>query len=325
MVFPPLLLLVLLSFSPFVIVESKLSLDYYNKKCPDFGKIIRETVTAKQISNPTTAAGTLRLFFHDCMVEGCDASVLISSNHAKDTERDADLNFSLPGDAFDVVVRAKTALELSCPGIVSCSDILAQTTRDLIIMVGGPFYKVRLGRKDGMVSKASLVEGSIPRVNHTMDQMIKLFENKGFTVQEMVALTGAHTIGFSHCKEFADRLFHFNKPNTTDPEIHPLFAAALKITCANYTKDPGMSAFNDVMTPGKFDNMYYKNLKKGLGLLSSDNAMLKDPRTKPIIELYATDQQRFFDAFSHAMEKLSVYEVKTGRKGEVRRKCDAFN
>lgn len=325
MVFPPLLLLVILSISPFVVVESKLSLDYYNKKCPDFEKTIREIATEKQISNPTTAAGTLRLFFHDCMVEGCDASVLLTSNQSNDTERHAELNLSLSGDAFDVIVRAKTALELSCPGIVSCSDILAQTTRDLVVMVGGPFYEVRLGRKDGRVSKASLVEGSIPKVNDTMDQMIKLFESKGFTVQEMVALTGAHTIGFSHCVEFADRLFHFNKPNNTDPDIHPLFAAALKIMCANYTKDPSMSAFNDVMTPGKFDNMYYKNLKKGLGLLSSDNAMLKDPRTKPIIELYATDQQRFFDAFSHAMEKLSVRKIKTGPKGEVRRKCDAVN
>ncbi|PON93332.1 Peroxidase [Trema orientale] len=328
MAFPPLLLLLLLlvlSVSPFSVVESKLSLEYYRKTCPDFEKIVREIVTQKQMSNPTTAAGTLRLFFHDCMVEGCDASVFISSNHVNSAERDADLNLSLPGDAFDVVVRAKTALELACPGIVSCADILAQTTRDLIIMVGGPFYEVRLGRKDGLVSKASLVEGNVPRVNHTMDEIIKIFEKKGFTLEEMVALSGGHTIGFSHCKEFADRIFHYSKTNPTDPEIHPKFATALKKTCANYTTDRSMSAFNDVMTPGKFDNMYYQNLKRGLGLLKSDHALFKDPRTKPIIELYANDQKRFFDAFSHAMEKLSVHDVKTGRKGEVRRRCDAFN
>ncbi|KAG5604340.1 hypothetical protein H5410_025832 [Solanum commersonii] len=45
------------------------------------------------------------------------------------------------GDAYDVVTRAKTALELQCPGIVSCADILAIAIRDLITMVGGPFYK----------------------------------------------------------------------------------------------------------------------------------------------------------------------------------------
>jgi peroxidase len=54
-------------------------------------------VTTKQISNPTTAAGVLRAFFHDCVVDGCDASVLISSNSFNKAERDADLNLSLSG------------------------------------------------------------------------------------------------------------------------------------------------------------------------------------------------------------------------------------
>jgi peroxidase len=219
----------------------------------------------------------------------------------------------------------KTALELTCPGIVSCSDILAQATRDLVTMVGGPFYKVLLGRKDGLVSQASRVEGNIPRTNMSMNQIIKLFVSKGFTVQEMVALSGSHTIGFTHCKEFADRIFHYSKTKPTDPEIYPKFAEALKKTCANYTNDHSMSAFNDVITPGKFDNMYYQNLKRGLGLLTSDHALVKHPRTKPIVDLYALNQTAFFETFSYAMEKLSVYGIKTGQKGEVRRKCDAFN
>lgn len=319
----PLLLFLLLSIP--LVAQSKLSTDYYAKKCPDFQRIIREIVTEKQISNPTTAAGTLRLFFHDCMVEGCDGSVLIASNHINSAERDSDINHSLPGDGFDVVVRAKTALELTCPGIVSCSDVLAQATRDLITMVGGPFYEVRLGRKDGLISKSSLVEGNLPRVNHTTDQIIKIFESKGFSIQEMVALSGGHTIGFSHCKEFSDRIFNFSKTNPTDPEMHPKFAAALKKMCGNYTIDPSMSAFNDVMTPGKFDNMYYQNLQRGLGLLRSDHAMTKDVRTRPIVEKYAANQKEFFEDFSHAMEKLSVHGVKTGNKGEVRHRCDAFN
>jgi len=319
----PLLFLLFLSIIPFS--QSSLSLDYYNKTCPDFNRIIRETVTNKQITSPTTAAGTLRLFFHDCMVDGCDASVLIASNSFNKAERDADINLSLSGDAFDLVLRAKMALELSCPNIVSCSDILAQVTRDLIIMVGGPFYKVRLGRKDGLVSNASRVEENIPRPNMTTTQMIDSFTSKGFTIKEMVALTGAHTIGFSHCKEFSERIFNFSKTSQSDPEIYPKFAEALRNTCINYTNDPGMSAFNDVMTPSKFDNMYYMNLKRGLGLLASDHALMKDPRTKPFAELYSTNQDAFFLDFSKAMAKLSIYGVKTGRDGEVRRKCDAFN
>jgi peroxidase len=94
MAFPLLFILFLsISFS-----EAKLSVNYYKKTCPDFDKIMRETVTSKQISNPTTAAGTLRAFFHDCVVDGCDASILISSNSFNKAERDADLNLSLSGD-----------------------------------------------------------------------------------------------------------------------------------------------------------------------------------------------------------------------------------
>lgn len=325
MAFPfpfPLLFLLFLSI-PFS--ESKLSVDYYTKTCPDFNSIMRETVTTKQINSPTTAAGTLRLFFHDCMVDGCDASVLISTNSFNKAERDADINLSLPGDAFDLVVRAKTALELSCPGIVSCADILAQATRDLITMVGGPFYKVRLGRKDGFESKALRVSGQVPQTNMSVNQLIKVFTAKGFSAQEMVALTGAHTIGFSHCKEFSHRIYNYSKTSPSDPEMYPKYAEALRKTCSNYLKDPGMSAFNDIMTPSKFDNMYYQNLQRGLGLLATDHALSKHPRTKPFVDLYASNQTKFFEDFSHAMEKLSVFGIKTGRKGEVRRKCDAFN
>ncbi|KAA8542624.1 hypothetical protein F0562_023776 [Nyssa sinensis] len=306
--------------------ESKLTLDYYAKTCPKFEQIIQETVTAKQLSNPTTAAATLRVFFHDCMVEGCDASVLISSNSFNKAERDADINESLPGDAFDIVIRAKTALELACPGIVSCADILALSTRNLVKMVGGPYYKVRLGRKDGLVSQASRVEGNLARANMSMSVIIDIFKAKGFTIEEMVALTGGgHTIGFSHCKEFSSRIYNHSKTSETDPGMNPMFAEALRKVCANYQKDTAMSAFNDVMTPSKFDNMYFQNLFRGLGLLASDHALVTDPRTKPIVELFAKDQNAFFQAFAHSMEKVSVVGVKTGRKGEVRNRCDVFN
>ncbi|CAN1127262.1 Peroxidase 31 [Linum perenne] len=62
---------------------------------------------------------------------------------------------NLPGDAFDLIVRAKTSLELACPNTVSCSDILAVATRDLVTMVGGPFYNNPIGRLDYHVSKSS--------------------------------------------------------------------------------------------------------------------------------------------------------------------------
>ncbi|KAL4557924.1 hypothetical protein LXL04_036118 [Taraxacum kok-saghyz] len=83
--------------------------------------------------------------------------------------------------------------------------------------------------------------------------------------------------------------------------------------------------FNDVMTPRNFDNAYYQNLQRGLGVLKSDRALVMDPRTKPFVELYARDQKVFFEAFGGALEKLSLYGVKTGRRGDILRRCDSFN
>ncbi|GMH13353.1 hypothetical protein Nepgr_015194 [Nepenthes gracilis] len=305
--------------------ESSLSLRYYSKSCPRFEQIMQDTITNKQITSPTTAAATLRLFLHDCFVTGCDGSVLITSTPFNKAERDSDINLSLPGDGFDAIVRAKTALELACPGVVSCADILAVAARDLLTMVGGPYYSVPLGRRDGLVSKSSAVEGNLPRPTMPMDQIIEIFSRNGFSVQEMVALSGAHTIGLSHCNEFSIEIYNFSKAQTFDPSYNPRFAMALQSACAGFQKNPTLSVFNDIMTPNKFDNMYFQNLPKGLGVLASDHGLINDPRTRPFVEMYGRDQDAFFRAFAGAMQKLSVLGVKVGSNGEIRRRCDAFN
>lgn len=305
--------------------QQQLYPDYYRRSCPSFSWILEDKTTKKQIESPTTAAAALRLSFHDCFVSGCDASILVSSTHSNKAERDADINLSLPGDGFDVVVRAKTALELACPGVVSCADILAVATRNLVVQSGGPYYTVLLGRKDGLVSSAAHVEGNLPRPTMPMAQIIEIFRSRNFSIQEMVALTGAHTIGFSHCREFSSSIYHYSGSTRSDPSYNPQFAQQLRNVCANFTRDPTLSVANDVMTPGRFDNVYYQSLPKGLGLLSSDHALHSDPRTRPFVELYGRNQTAFFEAFGRAMEKLSVYGVKTGRDGEIRRRCDAFN
>ncbi|XP_052173845.1 peroxidase 31-like [Diospyros lotus] len=322
------LLLLLPSLSLLLLLpcaESKLTLDYYSKTCPRFLEIVQRVITDKQISTPTTAAAALRIFFHDCMVEGCDASVLISSNSFNTAERTSDINLSLPGDGFDVIIRAKTAIELECPGVVSCSDILAVATRDLVVMVGGPFYEIVLGRKDSLASKISNVEGNIARPNMSITQLISMFEAKGLSVQDLVALSGAHTIGFSHCSQFAKRIYNFSKSSQIDPTINPKYAQGLRKHCENYTKNDAISAYNDVMTPGKFDNMYFQNLQKGLGLLATDQALASDPRTKQWVDAYAANQTAFFKDFARAIEKVSVMNVKTEKNGEVRHRCDVFN
>lgn len=60
--------------------------------------------------------------------------MLISSPNG-DAEKDSQDNLSLAGDGFDTVIKAKQAVEGVCPGVVSCADILAIATRDVVVLV----------------------------------------------------------------------------------------------------------------------------------------------------------------------------------------------
>ena len=306
----------------------RLSPNYYRRSCPRVERIVSDVIAAKQRANPSTAAGTLRLFFHDCFVNGCDASVLVSPlslSSGAPPERAAEINLSLPGDAFDAVVRAKAALEAACPGVVSCADVLALAARDLVGILGGPRFPVALGRRDARRSDARDVEGNLPRTNMSARAMVRLFAGKGLTPREMVALAGAHTVGFSHCGEFAHRIYGYRGAGGHDPRLNPEFARALQRSCAGYRSDPTVSIFNDVVTPRDFDEAYYKNMPRGLGLLASDAALWEYPSTRVFAERYAANRTAFFEDFAAAMQRLGAVGVKTGRQGVVRHCCDALD
>ena len=191
--------------------------------------------------------------------------------------------------------------------------------------MGGPRWEVPKGKRGGLVSEASRVEGNLPQVNQTIQQMMSLFNSKGLSASDMVALSGAHTIGFSHCKEFMPRIYGYNKTFDIDPIMDQEFAQSLRGPCPKRNPNPAVVALNDLTTPFSFDNGYYGNLQKGLGLLATDQMLVLDPITRPYVKMMAKDQQVFYDYFMAAMIKLGQIEVKVGIEGEIRLDYGSFN
>ncbi|KAJ8501033.1 hypothetical protein OPV22_011585 [Ensete ventricosum] len=92
-------------------------------------------------------ASIVRLFFHDCFVNGCDASVLLDDTPTMIGEKNAAGNAnSLRG--YQVIDAIKSRVEAACRSTVSCADILALASRDAVTLLGGPSWTIKTRRKN---------------------------------------------------------------------------------------------------------------------------------------------------------------------------------
>ncbi|KAK6117547.1 hypothetical protein DH2020_048702 [Rehmannia glutinosa] len=232
---------------------------YYDKTCPQAENIINQAVRNATKYDPKVPARILRMFFHDCFIRGCDASVLLDSTPTNKAEKDGPPNVSLA--AFYVIDDAKNKLEQSCPKTVSCADIIAIAARDVVVLSGGPNWSVLKGRKDGRISRANETI-NLPAPSSNTSQLIQSFSQRGLSAKDFVALSGGHTLGFSHCSSFEARLRNFSSTHDSDPTLNPQFAAGLKSKCPKPNTDRNAGQFLD-STSSVFDNDYYEGLSEG--------------------------------------------------------------
>ncbi|CAK9135214.1 unnamed protein product [Ilex paraguariensis] len=210
---------------------------------------------------------------------------------------------------------------MACPRTVSCADIIAIAARDVVTMPGGLYWNVLKGRKDGRVSKANETI-NLPAPSFNVTQLIQSFAKRGLGVKDLVALSGGHAIGFSHCSSFEARLHNFSSAHDIDPTMDSEFALNLRKKCPKPNKDRNAGEFLD-STSSSFDNNYYKRVMAGKGVLGSDQALYGDYRTRWIVEAFAKDGGLFFREFAASMVKLG--NVGVIEDGEVRVKCRVVN
>ncbi|XVF28440.1 hypothetical protein REPUB_Repub15cG0029500 [Reevesia pubescens] len=302
----------------------RLRYTFYKRTCPKAEKIVKDIIRDRTRTNPALGAKLIRMQFHDCFVRGCDASVLLDTvNTSSRAEKDAIPNQSLSG--FDVIDDIKTAIEKVCPKVVSCADILALAARDAVSApFKRPLWNVALGRRDGKISLASETNGNIPGPFANFSSLLQIFNNKGLDAIDLVVLSGAHTIGVSHCGAFSRRLYNFTGRGDADPSLDPTYADILRKQCPN----PASPTITVDMDPGSalsFDKHYYDILIQKKGLFVSDAALLTNNNSRSIVTRLQRSRTLFFPAFARSMGKMAAIEVLTGNAGEIRQNCRVVN
>ncbi|CAL9072949.1 unnamed protein product [Musa textilis] len=298
---------------------------FYQHSCPRAQAIVRSVVAKAVAREARMAASLLRLHFHDCFVKGCDASLLLDSSGTITSEKRSNPNRN-SARGFEVVDEIKAAMEKECPRTVSCADILALAARDSTVLTGGPSWEVPLGRRDSMGASIQGSNNNIPAPNNTLRTIITKFKLKGLDLVDLVALSGSHTIGDSRCTSFRQRLYNQTGDGRPDSTLDTTYAAQLRRRCPRSGGDQNLFPL-DALSPGRFDNQYFKNLVARKGLLASDEVLFSggSATTTRLVTWYAESNEAFFAQFAKSMVKMGNITPLTGNKGEIRKNCRRIN
>ncbi|CAM0878871.1 unnamed protein product [Alopecurus aequalis] len=288
-----------------------LTVGYYSQRCPKAETIIFQEIQKVYINDKSIAAALLRLHFHDCFVNGCDASVLLDSS-SNQAEKNAGPNGSLRGYGLIDTIKAK--LEAACKQTVSCADILAYAARDSVKLASGGYnYNVPGGRPDGTVSSLQMAVNNLPAHNQRNITTLhaKYFKPKSLSLDDLIVLSGAHTIGVTKCGTFDYRL-----NNDLDKSMDATFRNQLRGKCNHIATN--VVPLDD-RTPSGFDTSYYANVLANRTVLESDAALNS---LSAIVRNRVTqlkDRNTFLTSFGVSMGNMG--KLRTSNPGKVRDNC----
>jgi cytochrome c peroxidase len=177
--------------------------------------------------------------------------------------------------------------------------------------MGGPKVAWRPGRRDAVSGQECPPDGRLPdadkgSLSGTVQHIRDIFYRMGFNDQETVALIGAHAVGHTH-KQFSG----YDGPWTRAPTTfsNELFRELLenKWTLRKWN---GPDMFED--PTGE------------IIMLPTDMALNWDKEFRKYVEIYAADQDRFFEDFAKAFQKLEELGVKAFQE-EAKKKRGWFS
>ncbi|KAJ3080091.1 cytochrome c peroxidase [Quaeritorhiza haematococci] len=169
--------------------------------------------------------------------------------------------------------------------------------------MGGPKIKWAPGRtdKDPKAVKPQDIppNGRLPDAAQGAQHIRDVFYRMGFNDKDIVALSGAHTLGRCH----TDRSGYLGPWTHTPTRFSNQYFVLL--TKLKWTKK-------------QWDGPeQYEDPSGELMMLPTDMALLWDPKFKPFVEAYAKDKQLFFKDFAEAFAKLLELGVPRGGKAKL--------
>lgn len=209
------------------------------------------------------APGFLRLAYHDAAdfdapsgSGGLNASIRFPENYKRPENRGLDV-------AVAAIERAKAELERRSIE-VSFADLIALAGALAVELCDGPRIPIALGRRDA----EEAAEGpAMPTAESSFEDLVERFSAMGLGFRELVALSGAHTIGRAEGRPFTEDFLSFNN--------------------------------------SYFRSLLRQDALEDLALLPTDYVLANREETRAIVEEYARDQERFFTDFTDAYRKLT--------------------
>lgn len=169
---------------------------------------------------------------------------------------------------------------------ISYSDLWTLGGVCAVQQMGGPTIPWRPGRKDADETSCT-PDGRLPDASKDQKHLRDIFYRMGFNDQEIVALSGAHTLGRCHTTRSGyDGPWQF-APTTFSNEYFRL----LTEDKWHWRKWNG---------PKQYEN----DSTKTLMMLPTDMALLKDKEFSKWVKIYAKDENKFFGDFSKAFSTL---------------------
>lgn len=174
------------------------------------------------------------------------------------------------------------------PGI-SYADLYTLAGTVAIRSLGGPDIPWRPGRSDAPSSrvKTQAPDGTLPDASKKSDHLRAIFYRMGLTDRDIVALSGAHTLGRCHTDRSG-----YDGPWSFSPTTFSNSYFTLLVEEQWVKRDwDGPLQYTDEKT-------------KSLMMLPSDLALLEDPVFSKYVKVYAKDEAAFFADFSDAWRRL---------------------